>query len=413
MAPRTRLEAEEASASFRGVPFYVKKRTRDGGRRGPTHEVPQRDQPDGEDLGRKCRTFKLDALVMGDDHVADAGELIAALEDKAGPGIYRDPWHGEWSVICRTYSAQDEDASEGVTVISITFEESGDTRYPSAKLDSGAEVDGAADDLSDAANQSFKDVFSVEGRPQYLSEDAEGLSRQVVERLTGMDLSTLDLTDAVGIPDLGAVREGFLAELPSMLGGGLGDGMQGLVEAFADASFSRRFGLGDADESWGGFASLADFGGDLPALPAGTVNRRAQADNRDALVALVRRLALAQEAKALAARSFVSFDEAMEARSATLARLDAALLQAGSNGDDAVFSAASALKAAVTRDVEKRALPLPRLRRIAMEAVLPARVVAHMLTGDGRKADDLVARNNIAHPAFVPAGRKLEILDAG
>ncbi|MBE0530402.1 MAG: DNA circulation protein, partial [Rhodospirillales bacterium] len=67
----------------------------------------------------------------------------------------------------------------------------------------------------------------------------------------------------------------------------------------------------------------------------------------------------------------------------------------------------------VTRDVAARALPLPRLRRVTIDSVLPARVVAHQLMGDGRRADDVVARNHIGHPAFVPAGVPLEILDNG
>lgn len=408
-----RFEIEEAQAGFRGVPFHEKKRTRDGGRRGPTHEMPQRDEPDGEDLGRKVRVFKVEALVIGDDHVSRALRLIAALEDKAGPGIYRDPWHGEWSVICRSYSVIDDEDRQGVTAFSITFEESGDARYPLAALDTQAAVDRSAGNLSSASAVAFARRFSLAGRPQFVADHGRALVESALSDLVGADLPRLDRLAAIGIPDVASDLSGFSAGMPSSLKGDLGGSLADLFRSFGGGAYSRRGRLGDPASARMAFARMGGYGEDLPAVPTNTGTRKAQSVNQAALVALVRRLAIAEEARALAASSWDSFDVAMAERAGTLLRLSELMRGAGADGEDGVFSAAAELRTVVTRDVASRALPLPRLRRETMDEVLPARVVAHRLLGDGRLADDLVARNKIGHPAFTPAGVPLEVLDNG
>lgn|GEM_PF-5504082 len=52
-------------ASFRCVPFFVPERALLVGRRGETHEFPQKDTPDSDDMGRKARTFRVEGQVLG------------------------------------------------------------------------------------------------------------------------------------------------------------------------------------------------------------------------------------------------------------------------------------------------------------------------------------------------------------
>ncbi|MFX9939048.1 DNA circularization N-terminal domain-containing protein, partial [Acinetobacter baumannii] len=57
-------------ASFRGVPFHVTQATGTFGRRSVTHEYPFRDLPYVEDLGRRARTLRIEALLLGEDYMA-------------------------------------------------------------------------------------------------------------------------------------------------------------------------------------------------------------------------------------------------------------------------------------------------------------------------------------------------------
>lgn len=413
-----RFEVEEAQASFRGVAFHVKKRSRGGGRRGPTHEAPQRDEPDGEDLGRKVRTFSVDALIIGDgdsdaDRQSDCNrktiKLIAALEDKAGPGIYRDPWHGLWSVICRSHSAVDDEDRQFVTTLSLSFEESGEARYPLAALDTATGVDLSADALSDASSSVFDRAFSVAKMPQYVLNSANSAVSGLLGDIDSLPLTQLSRTAAMGIGDASGSVSSLRSRTSSLMsGGGLGSALSSLFRQLGSASYSRRARLGDPASVRMSFASLSSWGDTDPASGA-TSSRRTEAANTAALSNLVRRLAAAEEARALAATTWDSQDQAIAQRNQALGHLDAVMDAAGNSGDDGVFSAAQSLAVAVTKDVAARA-PAARVRTASFDTVLPACVIAHKLLGDGTRADDIVRRNGISNPAFVPAKTALEYI---
>ena len=52
--------------SFRGFPFKIAHERGEGGRRGPLHEYPDRDEPFFEDLGRRAKRFELNVYFVGD-----------------------------------------------------------------------------------------------------------------------------------------------------------------------------------------------------------------------------------------------------------------------------------------------------------------------------------------------------------
>jgi prophage DNA circulation protein len=80
--------------------------------------------------------------------------------------------------------------------------------------------------------------------------------------------------------------------------------------------------------------------------------------------------------------------------------------------DDAVYGALADLRGAVVRDIAARGADLARVVRYTPPETLPALVLAHRLYGDAARDGELVARNGIAHPGFVPGGLELEVLTA-
>jgi prophage DNA circulation protein len=46
---------------------------------------------------------------------------------------------------------------------------------------------------------------------------------------------------------------------------------------------------------------------------------------------------------------------------------------------------------------------------VRFSATLPALVVAHRVYGDATRADEIVSRNRVRHPGFVPGGIALEV----
>lgn len=68
------------------------------------------------------------------------------------------------------------------------------------------------------------------------------------------------------------------------------------------------------------------------------------------------------------------------------------------------------LRTTAIRVLLDRQARLPRVARITTPAAMPAAVLAWELFGDANRTTELVLRNKIAHPSYVPAGTVLEVL---
>jgi len=405
-------------ASFRGAPFHVKDRIRSGGRRGPTHEFPQEELPDGQDTGRRARQMKVEGLILGPDYMSARDLLLAAL-DQAGPGLYVDPWQGEWKVIARRHSCVESDRTGGQARFSIEFEEAGDERYPTALIDTAGGVARSAASLADAAAADFGRVFNVDKRPEFVATDAQTIATTAGQAILDAvsRLPALDLTAGLGAVDAGGSARKFISGAANAVRGDLGGSLKNLFSDAASGVYvAGPPAAGDPVAAGRLFEGFAAFGADLAPVPETTATRRVQAGNRHALSVLVRRLAVAHRAAASAATTFESADGAIAARTALGVVIDALAAEAGGDNpqrvyDDDSFAALGVLRADVNRDLGERAARLPRIRRVTIATPLPAVVVAHRLYGDARRADELVARNPmVTHPGFFPDGVDLEVL---
>jgi prophage DNA circulation protein len=99
--------------------------------------------------------------------------------------------------------------------------------------------------------------------------------------------------------------------------------------------------------------------------------------------------------------------QARALRDALLAQIDWELELGDPTYD--VTATLAQVRAAVVRDVATRSEYLLRTATYTPLAVLPAVVLAHRIYQDATRADELVLRNGVAHPAFVPA-QVLEVL---
>ena len=93
-------------------------------------------------------------------------------------------------------------------------------------------------------------------------------------------------------------------------------------------------------------------------------------------------------------------------RAIVVAALDSAISDAGDNGDDELYQALQALKAAAVADINARGAAVPELRIVSTPASLPSLVLAHRLYGDIGREAELVSRARPRHPAFMPTSFK-------
>jgi hypothetical protein len=164
----------------------------------------------------------------------------------------------------------------------------------------------------------------------------------------------------------------------------------------------------------GALIALPGVGIDQVLAGPATPSRQAQASNR--LVAMVGlRIAAAIAAARVASRTvFVSRNDADAVRATVDDALDAVSDQAALLGWEDVRGTLLDVRAAADRDLTVTEQPLPGLASYTPWTVQPALVVAQRLYGDDpttlfAQSADLVARNGVIQPSFVPA-QPLEVL---
>jgi prophage DNA circulation protein len=164
------------------------------------------------------------------------------------------------------------------------------------------------------------------------------------------------------------------------------------------------------------FRDLMDWGSDLEPVIGDTPARQLQRDNQAAIVQLVNLTASAELVRCLAGMTFVSYEDAVAARDDAADRLDALALRQADAGDDDGAEQYDALRRAMTADLTARGGTLARLRAYTPATTEPALVIAQRLYGEPatliERAEEIIARNKVAHPGFVTGGVPLQVLSA-
>jgi prophage DNA circulation protein len=388
--------------SFRGVPFHVDSASSDFGRRIIPHEYPLRDLPYVEDMGRKLRQLRVEAILIGPDYMAARDALIAAIE-QPGPGKLVHPYYGELQASVASFLVAESSREGGMARISIDFLESGEATFPAANADTRRLVSERVEAATDVGIEGFADRFAIDGLPGFAQASPVAIVNGLLDQV--LQLGAVPLGDALARGTL----NGLVDSLRDRVGGLLDSPLQLATEIVAIVRALRSVGPSPA-QSLVNLAQLGQFGASLPAVSPITATRQREAANQVALIEMIQVAAVAQAAAALVEVTFESFDQAVDLRERILEPLDAI---ADVTLDDAVVGALANVRAAVVRDVAVRGADLARQVQYTPPATVPALVIAYALYEDVGREADILARNAIAHPGFVPAGQVLEVLTDG
>ncbi|OYZ03504.1 MAG: hypothetical protein B7Y42_00565 [Polaromonas sp. 28-63-22] len=394
---------ELVAGSFRGVTFRTVGAEIKVGRRNVVNEYPQRDVPYVDDLGRRARRFVVECHVIGENYLVERDALIGAFEAK-GPGELIHPRYGSRRVsVDGDVSVKESPEQGGMARISVTFVEDGDNTFPTAARNTVVQVEVAANALDEATEAAFADDFTVAGASVLATQALKGLTATAAALLQTARL----VTSTAGLATLVGLVGGFTGNLtglirtPVILVQSLRSMYAQLVQALERPV--------SAFSEW----QVVFAGNSRPAAVALAGSTRARSlANDTARADLQRRLALSNQARALtialgSTALVATADQALALRQALTGQIDAELELNDPPAD--VARALSALRAAVVRDVTARAELLQQRASYTPQAVLPALVLAHRVYQDATRSDELVARNAVVHPAFVPAAT-LEIL---
>ncbi|UVN46245.1 DNA circularization protein [Pseudomonas mosselii] len=403
-------------ASFRGVGFWVDSETTPAGRRVQVHEYPQRGKPMVEDMGAKTRAPKMTAFVIGDDCFVQRDNLLHAL-NQPGPGELVHPWYGRMMVTAGDGCDVSHDRREGGMVrFQLEFIEDGEKGYPVGVPHTARQLEDQSESWLDSAIARYRAAMAVINRVRIAAVQLQNGIADVQMAIQG------EFSQIAGAISSTRALADMLSNAP--------DNLVTLVEAqFSGFSDGSRWGSEDDEQR--GYALLAGLASNAAQAAVGLTAAAAPAGGqatvamvtatrdlvRDAL--LIKAVQLAAQMPVVRAPATLPGVPTLDQQVATpvsrpevpttddvLALRDAlsdAIWQAGLSAPHAHFVELQDTQKKLRAHLSKVAVAGVRLVDVTPKESVPAVVLAYRLYGDATRADEIVTRNKVVHPGFLPA----------
>ncbi len=413
-------------ATFGGVPFFVIDTSQETGRRVQRFMFPGIDDAAFQDLGADDGPLCLRGLLVGTDYISQV-EALRAVFRSAGPYQLVHPWLGTMQVVLAqrpriTLSARELQVAR-FEVQLYEYKRSSQTIDPNTltklqtrltQLSADAQnwmAAAMAPVANGAAAFSFvqswlTNVVTIFGNAVQLTASAGEIGPAVGGTLSGM-------TNAIGAPvtSFPATASGSLT---AMLAAFSGSATPAQPSAVAPGGSSTAAAAADPADVVTALLStqapVAALGGANAVAPAPALSAAMQAAVAGAAVQAASNINYASQQDALAQQATLNkaIDQAVAA----------AMVQAPADPLNVtpVYRDLIALKSALAADMNALIGRLPAVVVITTRNTVPVWLLAQYVSGDtpGNVVDtymDIVARNNVRHPAMLAPGA-IEVLNS-
>jgi prophage DNA circulation protein len=386
---------EYQQASFRGVPFFVRRARTEFGRRTQLHVFPNRDTPESEDLGRKPRRYGVEGYLLGDDFYTQKDTFLRAVEAH-GPGLLVHPYYGQILVACKRCSITDTDRELRITRMDLDFEEAGEELEPSAVANPKSTADSVKKSGLAAVNNAFLRAYTIVNKPlaevnKLVSAVEQGAdlintARRSVANVASFQREILDIGNSVTALINNATD--LATDTLSVL-------------TFGTFPFDGevRVTTEDAKQMYDEMVTLFDGTDEEPTDDESPV--KAYND-------LLEQSAAITAGGLIPEVEFDSLDALLASAEAVYNKIDA-LEEAGIDDND-LLEAFRETRAAIRADIEARQDRLSRLSETVLPDSLPAIVLSNSLYGNIDQEQDILRRNGLDHPGFVPGHQPIQVL---
>ncbi|RTY68073.1 hydroxyacid dehydrogenase [Pseudomonas veronii] len=417
-------------ASFRGIKFLIEQAAVPVGRKGQLHEYPQRDEPFFESLGKQSQVHKMSAYVIGDDCFERRDKLLEALE-KEGPGELVHPWLGRMLVDVGECDLTHSRTEGGMARFELTFYPSKPRKFPTGTANTQQQVVKSSESLLSSALRRYKAAMAVVDKARInliglrngLSNVYTIIQRQfapflgIFTNLSGFIQSLVNSPSA-----LSALFSSYFSDFST----------SGLFRTGVNRTSSS---TGQAGNAAGAVtapsyrSSVAVASQHVEAVTS--INTIPQASGADTTAAAQAVANLVQDSLLVQVALIISempvatqpvsvestpsidhqavqpverpevpvADDVIELRDA----LSEAIWEASLKADPEHYQALNTLRQALIKHLTAVAASGVRLVNITPAETLPALVLAYRRFGDATRAGEVVQRNRIQHPGFVPA----------
>lgn len=411
--------------SFRGLPFFTQTWSVQVGQRRGVFEIPFDDSGAASvNLGRKPRRFRIDALLLGPNVDQDAQAFIAAIEARDA-GLLVHPVLGQIMVVPGDAIDVHGSPQEGGAV-SVGFEATESRArtapVPQAQTTTRASLPKATAQLRVANQEAFEKNFTLAGVADFVRDANLATLDKALQNLR---LANGAVSAVLSVPGQFATQiDAISLQLASLL-----DSPERLYAALAGAiekvfaavgRVSGRFGVDvtldspDAARPDAVVVSIralkqAIAASDLtegspPPGQRNTPPRIQERVNRGIMDQSLQAASLAAIVDAANLMELPSVQDNRAVRDSLLAAIENLLLQ---ELDSGVVEALEDVRAEVRRRYTNAGTAVTTF---LPHDSMPADVIAYQLYGDSERADEIVARNEIADPGEVQGLVALEVL---
>lgn len=396
-------------ASFRDVEFHVQGANRSAREFADEQHFPGRseghDAVHVEHIGAGPRRHQVEAWCVGDDFHRQRDRLEGALAEP-GPGRLVLPTRGARMVsVVGDVQTQESFERRGFAIVRFTVVETEEPPAPVAvvaiEAPRVAVVAALADAVDTAALGAAPSSVLDKVRATY-DNAAEKVKegRAVLSRSLGVGTAAAGRVDALAVD---------IASAP-------GEAMAMFAETAFAVFEAARSVIAIPGSAAGAVTSALDVyrglleDDEAKRPPLRSDERRLRGQVRDYALGTWIAAGCAFAAQA----SYDSRRQAIETRTRLLGIVDD-FLASSSAGSPTVHGANlhrrfGDLRAALAARLDAAAATLPEVETVVLRASLPALVVAHRHYGDATRADDIIARNQLAHPELTARGTGLELL---
>jgi prophage DNA circulation protein len=399
-------------ASYKGVPFFFESDKEKGGRDNVKHVFPHRDPPFIEDMGEALRFYSGSAYVHGDNADSLANALKSALSS-AGPGMLVVPYFGPVTVHCESFERATTLDKMGYVAFELEFVRAGaSSAFVSIPLLQNIAFT-AAETLSVSLGQLFPLAISTLNQADYVVS-------AVTDTLAGAAAAVDVLRQSYPIDPVvsSKLREGvkaFLIDLPDQISDTAPpakaqaalSGLIAIVRQFADglpADSAVRATL----ELVEAFPTPAPVTVTIAGQPYLSPTARVAANNAAAAARAVRLAALIAYAEAVLRQTFKARPEGVTKRGEVAERFEAELYDTTGAENVELYRAIEGLRGTVIEWLTKTINTLAPVIAVESARILPSLALAWVLYANPMRAVELVERNNVRHPSFMP--RAIEAL---
>jgi prophage DNA circulation protein len=391
------------AASYKGVPFYFEEDREKGGRDNVKHVFPHRDPPYIEDMGESLRFYTGSAYVHGDnaDQLAGAFKAVMAAY---GPGTLVVPYFGPVTVHCEEFERQTQRDRLGYVAFDVKFVRAGaGSAFISVPfLQNTAFV--AAGNLASSVAALFPGSLLTLGQPDHVVAAAADtiasaaasidVLRQQYPAAPAASAQLRDqvsaIIDAVPVAINGASAPGQAA---GAIAANLIDAARNLAKSMPPAS-AKQATLALADAFPASHITLAG-------VPFKVSSARA-AVNVEAASRVARLAAMTAYAESVLRMTFTSRPDGVTARGEVAERFENELYDTTGADNAPLYVALDALRNSVIDWLTRTINDLAPVITVESAAIRPSLDLAWILYADPARAVELVARNDVRHPSFMP-----------